>query len=135
MANEFNRRSLVDSLLTVTKALPAASANNATDGISIGGEDPHRECLKLRADIPANSVLVATKTLSLVLQDSADNSSFADVADPGQSIAIVGATGFAADTLYFDIPQHSPQYVRVYQAVEAAGGDNTGTTISYSLVS
>lgn len=135
MANEPNRRSLADALSTVTKALPAAAAANTTDGIYIGGQGPHRERLKLRVTIPANAVLVATKSLTLALHDSADNSSFAAVAGPGQSYAIVGDTGFAADTIYFDIPAHARDYVAVNQAVEAAGGDNTGTTITYEIVS
>lgn len=135
MANEPNRRSLADALTTVTKALPAQNANNTTDGIYIGGQGPHRERLKLRVTIPANSVLVAAQTLTLALQDSADNSSFAAVAGPGQSHVITGDTGFAADTIYFDIPAHARDYVAVNQAVSASGGNNTGTTFTYEIVS
>lgn len=135
MGKEVNRRHAEDALLSVSKALPAAAANNNTDSIDIGSAGPHRDKLKLRVDVPVNSVLVATKVLTLTFQDSADDSSFAAVDDPGQTITIVGDTGFAADTLYFDVPQHARQYIRVNQAVETGGGDNTGTTLVYSLVS
>lgn len=135
MGKEVNRRHAEDALLSVSKALPAAAASNNSDSIDIGGAGPHRESLKLRVDVPVNSVLVATKTLTLTLQDSSDDSSFASVDDPSAAITIVGDTGFAAATYYFDIRQNSNQYVRVLQAVETGGGDNTGTTITYSLVS
>lgn len=135
MGKEVNRRHAEDALLSVSKALPAAAASNNSDSIDIGGAGPHRESLKLRVDVPANSVLVATKTLTLTLQDSSDDSSFASVDDPSAAITIVGDTGFSAATYYFDIRQNSNQYVRVLQAVETGGGDNTGTTITYSLVS
>ena len=134
MANEPNKRAGVDALSQVTKALPAAAANNTSDGIYIGATGPVREQMKLRVDLPLNSVLVSTKLLTLKLYDSADNSSFAEVTDPGQTIVIAGDTGFAADTLYFDIPGHARDYVAVYQDVETGGGNNTGTTVTYSLV-
>lgn len=135
MANEPNRRSLADALTTVTKALPAAAAANVTDLIFIGGQGPHRERLKLRATIPANSVLVADKFLTLTLHDSADGSTTAAVAGPAQVHTIIGATGFAADTVYFDIPAHARDYVAVSQAVETGGGSNIATVITYEIVS
>jgi hypothetical protein len=67
---EPNRRSLADALSTVSKALPAAAANNTSDPIYIGGNGPHREGMKLRVSWPANTVLVATKTLTLTLYSS-----------------------------------------------------------------
>ena len=130
----FNRRNLVDAQAQVTRALPAAAANVTSSGIYLGGQGPHRERLKLRVNIPANTVLVATKTLTLSLQDSANNSSFA-ATSPSQAIAITGDTGFAAQELYFDIPASARDYVGVNFAVETGGGDNTGTTATISLVS
>lgn len=134
MANEPNQRAGVDALSQTTKALPAAAADNTTSGIYIGDPGPARERMKLRVDIPANSVLVATKLLTLDLHDSADNSSFAAVAGPKQAHVITGDTGFAADTVYFDIPNHARAYVAVKQTVETGGGSNIGTTFAYSLV-
>lgn len=135
MGKQVNRRNAEDALLSVSKALPAADANNDTDSFNIGATGPHREGLKLRVDVPVNSVLVADKTVTLTLHDSADDSSFAAVADPGQTIEIVGATGFAAATYFFDVPAHARDYIRVNQAVLVGGGDNTATSFTYSLVS
>jgi hypothetical protein len=101
MSQLANRRNLKDAELIVSKALPAANANNNTDSIEIGGAGPHRERLKLRATIPTNAALVATKTLTLTLQDSADDSSFAAVS-PGQAAAVVGKGGNGIDATWND---------------------------------
>jgi hypothetical protein len=137
ITNQVNRRQQADALLQVSKALPAANNNNTTDLIPIPAAGPVRERLKLRVEIPSNTALVATKTLTLTLVDSADGSASAAVAGPGQSIVIagIGGNGIAAQTRYFEIPNHAREYVGVLQAVEADGGNNTGTTIKYSLVS
>jgi len=129
-----NRRNLKDAELIVSKALPAAAASNETDSIEIGGAGPHRERLKLRATLPANTVLVAEKELVLELEDSADDSSFASVG-PAQVATIIGDTGFDAQSIDFDIPATARKYIRVKQSVESGGGANTGTTITYALVS
>jgi hypothetical protein len=136
MSQLVNRRNLKDAELIVAKALPAAAANNSTDAIEIGGTGPHRERLKLRASIPTNTALVATKTLTLTLQDSADGTNFAPLV-PGQAAVIAGkgGNGIDARSIDFDIPQTARKYIRVNQAVEADGGNNTGTTVTYALVS
>mgnify|MGYP003649725606 CR=1 FL=1 len=128
-----NRRNAKDAILQETKALPAAGASATSDLIYIGGEGPHREGLKVRVDLPVNAVLVATKDLDMALVDSADGSSSAAVS-PGQTYQIIGDTGFAATSFYFDVPQTARDYVGVSFTVEAAGGDNTGTTATVSLV-
>jgi hypothetical protein len=128
-----NRRNVKDAILQETKALPAAAASATTDLIYIGGEGPHREGMKVRVEIPENSVLVATKDLDIVLVDSADGSTSAAVS-PAQSVQVVGDTGFDAQDFYFDIPQNARDYVGVKFTVETGGGDNTGTTATVSIV-
>jgi hypothetical protein len=129
-----NARNLTDALSSVTRTLPAANASNTSTGIYIGGAGPHREALKMKVELPVNSVLVATKLLTIALWDSADNSSFA-ATSPAQSLVITGNTGFAAQEFYFEIPQTARAYVAVRFTVETGGGDNTGTTATISVVS
>ena len=135
MSNIPNRRNLVDVLSQVTKALPAAAANNDTDEIYIGGEGPHREGLKLRVDVPETPALVDTKTIVFTLADGATGATA--TSNPGQTYTITGVNTPGADavTFYFDIPQGAGEYILVNQAVETGGGDNTGVTVTYSLVS
>ncbi|NDB05621.1 MAG: hypothetical protein EBX95_07700 [Acidimicrobiia bacterium] len=134
MATTFNSRNLIDAQAQVTRTLPAAAASNTSTGIYIGGDGPHKERLKLKVELPTNSVLVATKTLTIALWDSADNSSFA-AASPAQSFVITGATGFAAQDIYFEIAQTTRDYVAARFTVESGGGDNTATTATISVVS
>jgi len=134
MPTTFNERNLIDATAQVTRALPAAAANVTSTGIYIGGDGPHKERLKVKVELPANTVLVATKLLTITLQDSADNSSFAAAA-PAQSFVITGDTGFPAQDIYFDINNSIRAYVAVNFAVETGGGNNTSTTATISLVS
>lgn len=134
MAVTVNSRNLIDELAKTTKALPAAAANATSDGIYIGGDGPHKERLKLKVSLPANSVLVATKLLTIKLYDSADNSSFA-AASPVQQYVITGDTGFSAQDIYFEITQTTRDYVAAYFEVETGGGNNTGTTATVAVVS
>lgn len=134
MANTVNSRNLKDALLQTTRALPAANANVTSTGIFVGGDGPHKERLKVKVELPLNSVLVATETLTVTLYDSADNSSFA-AASPAQSYVITGDTGFPATDIYFEVAQTTRDYVGVNFAVSSSGGNNTGTTATISLVS
>jgi len=134
MPTTFNERNLIDATAQVTRALPAAAANVTSSGIYLGGDGPHKERLKVKVELPANTVLVATKLLTITLQDSADNSSFAAAA-PAQSFVITGDTGFPAQDIYFDINNSIRAYVAVNFAVETGGGNNTSTTATISLVS
>jgi putative AlgH/UPF0301 family transcriptional regulator len=134
MSIVINRRSLKDDNLKVTKALPAAAANNTSDPIYIGGLGPHREGLKLRVSWPANTVLVANKKLTLTLY-SAATTTLAAEADPAQTFVITGDTGFAKGYVDFELGQGVLAYVGWNQAVETGGGDNTGTSFTGEIVS
>ena len=134
MSTTANERNLIDALAQTTRALPAAAANATSTGIYVGGDGPHKERLKVKVELPANSVLVATKTLTVKLFDSADNSSFA-AASPAQTYVITGDTGFPATEIFFDLNNSVREYVAVDFAVETGGGANTGTTATISVVS
>lgn len=127
------RRNAEDALLSTTKALPAANANNDTDAIYIGPVGAHREGMKLRATWPLNSVLTADKTVTLTLKSGSTSSTTAE-ADPAQTYVITGATGFAAGYVDFELGQNVLDYVAVNQAVLTGGGDNTGTSFTYTVV-
>jgi hypothetical protein len=133
MSQKVNRRNKVDALLTVTKALPAAAANNDCDEIYVGPAGPHREGMKLRASWPANTVLVATKLLTLTLKSGATGA-LANEADPTATYVITGDTGFAAGYVDFELGQNVGEYVSVNQSVETGGGSNVGTSFTYSIV-
>ncbi len=133
MARTVNSRNLTDELLTTTVALPAAAANVSTTALLIGGDGPHKERLKVKVSLPENSVLVATKLLTITLYDSATTTLAA--ASPAQSFVITGDTGFPAQDIYFELSQTTKDYVGVNFAVETGGGSNIATTATVSVVS
>jgi hypothetical protein len=127
-------RNLRDGDFEVTKALPAAAANNATDGLDLGQTKVQSlEAIEFELAIPATPALVDTKLITFTVEDSADNSSFAAV-DPLVSTTVVGVAtsqGGTAKTVRFRLPSQTRRYVRVKAAVESGGGSNIA--VSYTL--
>lgn len=127
-------RNLRDAAFEVSKALPAAAANNATDGLDLGQTKVQSlEAIEFELVIPATPALVDTKIITFTVEDSADNTTFAPV-DPLISTTVVGvatAQGGAAKTVLFRVPSQTRRYVRVKAAVETGGGSNIA--VSYSL--
>jgi hypothetical protein len=131
-----NQKGLTDLNLTVSKALPAAGASASTDsldlGTTTGGRIPRVE---LRLKVPATPDLVDTKTIIYTFEDSADNSSFAAVADlPTVTSTGAGGVGAAAVERNFKLPIGIRKYVRVTAAVLAAGGSNIAVSFTLALV-
>lgn len=124
-----------DANLIQTKAIPAAGAsNNATAFDFDHAITEEFDIITIQVDIPALPALADTKTLTLTLQDSADNSSFTAV-DPAISTTVTGAggVGSAAKQLRLRLPKGVRRYVRFSQAVASAGGDSTALSVTYSV--
>lgn len=130
-------RSLRDAALKVTKALPAAGANNTSSSIDLQTSAPgvSMEHIDVLIEVPATASLADTKSHTVKLQDSADNSSFADIAELSTLTRTgAGGAGAAASTRQVKLPPGVRRYIRFYQAVEGSGGDNTAVSASLSLV-
>ena len=126
-------RNLTDALKVVTKALPAAAANHNTDSIDleqiVGGQV---EAIAFEIEIPALPALVEDKTLTISVQDSADDSSLAAL-DPAITTVVTGGVGdgAAAKTVRFRLPPNARRYIALNLAVLTAGGDNTGVYVTF----
>ena len=116
-----------DSKFTLTKALPNANASNLTASMDLNIEVPFdnkfREAYVL-VTVPALSDHTdSTKTDTLTLQDSADNSSFANTAPLIQvQIAGVATTGSAATTVKVPLPPGVRRYIQFNQLRYPTGG-------------
>jgi len=132
------QRNLRDANFIKTKALPAANATNLTDVIDLqavlGNPDPEAFLIEVAVPaLPANSD--ATKTILITLQDSEDDSSYADVEPLIQcKIPGVATTGSAAKTFTFRTPPGLRRYVKFLQTVPTGAGDNTAKSVTYSLL-
>ena len=127
-----------DSALKVTKALPAAGANHNTGTIDLGSTNPGLavESFELEIAIPALPSLAEGKTLTVKVQDSADNSTYADVAELA-SVVVTGAAdakGSDKKTAVVRLPPGARRYLQANIAVAASGGDNTAKSVTLSLL-
>ncbi len=136
MANEYTRN-IRDARKTVTKALPAAGASHNTPTIDmeqvVGGI---LENVAFEIAIPATPNLAESKKITVTVQDSANDSSYA-ATDPVIMTTVTGAAaaaGGAAKTVRFRLPPAARRYIQLNLAVEANGGDNTGVDVTFRLL-
>jgi hypothetical protein len=136
MSFEYNRN-IRDALFATTKAFPAANAVAVTDAFDLeqtsGGTLENVEAEIVIPALPNNSD--NTKTITIALHDSADNSSFA-ATDPLVQTSIVGVTttGSAAKTVRFRFPPVTRRYVRLSVSVPTGAGDNTAASVGFNLL-
>jgi hypothetical protein len=130
-----NVRSLQDLNLVANKALPAAGAAASTTALDLNTITPGRvPRVEMFISVPAVPALVDTKTIIHVVEDSADNVTFAAVSEiPSSTQTGAGGVGAAAISRQFKAPISLRRYVRLTSTVLAAGGDNTAVTASFGF--
>lgn len=126
-------RNRTDKSLIRTFALPAAAATANSTAIDLESEAPGvvLETIELEVSIPALPALADDKTLTVTIQDSADGTTFAAI----ESLADIvlegsGGEGNSGKTRRYKLPGNTRRYIRVSAAVEAAGGNNTGVSVT-----
>jgi len=120
-------RSIIDAEKEVSINLPAAAANADSASIDLGQNPDQIENVEVEIDVDATTALVDTKDIDVKLQDSADNSTFADIeefADPVLKVTSDGG-GSSRARLQVRLPRTVNRYIRMNVAVETAGGDVT----------
>ena len=126
-----------DAALTTTKACPAAAANHNTATLDLQSTTAgaFADSVEVEIAIPALPSLAADKTLTVKLQDSADNTTFADIAELASFVVTgVSTTGSAAKTVAVRLPSSAKRYLQANLAVAASGGDNTAKSVTVSLL-
>lgn len=127
-----------DTNLLVTKALPAAAATNYTDSIDLRDSAPgvcKMDDAQIEVAIPALPSLADSKTATFTVQSSDDDSTFTDHASLAPLVLTgAGGAGAAAATRRYPFPKDIGRYIRVKQAVQSAGGDNTAKSSTVSVV-
>jgi hypothetical protein len=128
-----------DASKKVTKALPNAAASNQTDTIDLGTERPFDNKQRLahvEISVPAlTDHTDSSKTNLFVLQESSDDSSYADT-NPMIECKLVGVTtsGSAATTFKVPLPPGVKRYIQFTQTVPSGSGTGTNATVTYALV-
>ena len=131
-------RTITDADLTVTTALPAADANVDSASLDFSAASTAAlESVELEISIPATPDLVEDKDITLTIQDSADDSTFAAVEEL-EALVVTGAAaaaGGAATTRKYRLPSSAKRFINVNAAVEADGADNTGVSFTWRILS
>ncbi len=113
--------------------LPAANATNYSDAVDLIDSAPGDKMAhwELEIAIEATPSLVDAKTVTVTVQDSADNATFADVEALAPIVTTgAGGAGAAAVNRKFPFPKNLRRFVRTKNAVMAAGGDNTAKSVT-----
>lgn len=132
-----NSRKIKDFNLTVSTALPAAAADVDSASIDFASAGSAAlETVELEISIPATPDLTEDDTITLNIQDSADDSSFAAVEEL-EPIVVTGAgsaAGGPATTRKYRLPSSAKRYINVNAAVLTGGGDNTGVSFTWRIL-
>lgn len=128
-----------DAKMITTKAFPAAGASNSHNGIDLLEGAPGIQTIvprqvELLVEWPALPALVDAKTVIFTVEDSADNVTFLALAGITKTLTGAGGVGVAAGSFQVRLPGNTRRYVRVSQAVLAAGGDSTALSSTVSAI-
>lgn len=120
---------VADKSMERVKALPAANASAVTDSVDLGAAEagPLGANLEVHLSVEATTTLVDTYDITLTLEDSADDSSWAPL-EGGPTYTVPGKTGNGSDAASFRgyLPPNTRRYLRAKAAIPTSGGDNTG---------
>lgn len=132
-----NERRLKDATLIVSAALPNAANVVNTNSIDLGETTPFPVGDQFEVQIVTTAGNGAnTKNINITLQDSADNSTFANIATLGApAVRITEANGsYAATTANLKLPAVTRRYIRARVSGEADGGNAANGTVTVQLV-
>jgi hypothetical protein len=138
MASPTTTRNLQDALLSANAALPNAANTVNTNGIDLGATSPYPVTEKITVKIETTAGNGANnKNINLRLMDSADNSTFANVAlvaNPCLRVTDADNAGYAASSVTLSLPPNIRRYIRATALGEANGGDASNGTFTIKLL-
>lgn len=124
-----------DAKLSVSHVFPAAAANVNTASIDLGLGPYRTDDVMVHIQIPALAAYTDnTKSIITKIQDSADNSSFADI-NPQVTTTTLGvaSTGTPLTDYYFRLPATVRQFIQINIACLTGGADITALSLVAEL--
>jgi hypothetical protein len=136
MADPVSERRFKDAALTANVTLPNAATVKNTAGIDLGQTTPFpiQESFHVKL-----STSVATgannKNITIKVQDSADNTTFANIAELGSLVVTdANGAGFPVGSLTVTLPPATRRYIRASATGEANGGNAADGTLTVDLL-
>ena len=129
-----NQRKLTDINLQTVATLPnAANTNIATPSISLNGESfSTSEHYGVGVTIDPLANFGTTGALTVVIQDSADNVTFANISELGSTV--INANTAAATSDQYRLPPTARAYIRALAATSNINGNIAANNVTLSLL-
>jgi hypothetical protein len=137
-----NARAILDANYIVSVTLPAG-ASTTVNGTSLDLGDVvsgisyvTTETVNLVVNAPALSTTIApdTRTMSYIIQDSANNSAFAAIGTLATQVQTgAGGVGAAAATYTFKLPPNTRRYIRLSIVSGASTTDASALAATFEL--
>lgn len=123
------------SALKSVVALPNAANTVTTNGIDLGNATTFPLTTRFTVKVTTGQSTGAnSKNINVVLQDSADNSSFANIVGSGPVVIAGNAANFPSSTTNFALPPATRRYIRASATGEANGGNAADNNITVQLL-
>jgi hypothetical protein len=133
--SSINERRLLDASLKKTVALPTGAATANTNSVDLGQATPFPITEAFHVKISTSVAAGANnKNITVRVQDSADNETFANIAAVGAlTVTDANGAGFPAGSLIVSLPPSTKRYVRAQATSEANGGasNNGALTVDF----
>lgn len=131
-----NSRGFKDATLSATTALPNAANTVNTAGIDLGSATPYPVTESFTAKVSTGAATGANnKNITVSFQDSADNTTFANISGTGTLVVTDdNGGGYAADSLEISLPPGTRRYVRASATGEANGGNAADANVTLDLL-
>jgi hypothetical protein len=135
--NPGNARLLKDAEQKVTITLPNAANQVNANGLDLGQATPFPTIERVNVRLAYTAATGANNlNINFVVQDSADNTTFANLALLQNPIKVWASlnTVYAAGEVVFKLPQTTRRYLRCYAKGEANGGNASDGTATLELL-
>jgi len=136
MSDPVSERRFKDTSLTKSVALPNAATVKNTDGVDLGKTLPFPITESFHVKLSTSVATGANdKNITVKLQDSADNTTFANIAEiAALTVTDANGAGFPIGTTTVALPPDTRRYIRAAATGEANGGDASDGTLTVELL-
>jgi hypothetical protein len=136
MSDPVSERRLQDESLTKTVALPNAATTANTNSVDLGKALPFPITEAFHVKLSTEAATGANnKNITVRLQDSADNTTFANIAELGAlTVTDANGAGYPVGTLTVQLPPDTRRYLRAQATGEANGGNASDGDLTVSFL-
>lgn len=123
------------TLISNSAALPNAANTVNTTAIDLGATTPYPTTGRFIAQlVTTQSTGANSKNINIAIADSADNSTFTNIAVLGTKVIAGNAANYPASNTNFALPPSTRRYIRATALGEANGGNASDGTFTLKLL-